>query len=62
MASYTGDSIIFEEAVIGCIISGVEGSYSPSGNFVVVSTTKDAKALVESLNRFIQFREQEGLG
>ena len=62
MTSYTGDSIIFEEAVIGCIISGVEGSYSPSGNFVVVSTAKDAKALVESLNRFIQFREQDGLG
>ena len=59
--NYTGSSISFEEMPQGCIISGVPGSYTPDNFYVVVSTSEDARALVESLNRLIQFRAQEGL-
>jgi hypothetical protein len=47
--TYLGDSIQFE------------GSYAPAGTTVVVSTARDARAMILSLQAFIEFREKEGL-
>jgi hypothetical protein len=59
--TYLGDSIQFGEMPQGMVITALEGSYAPAGTTVVVSTARDARAMILSLQAFIEFREKEGL-
>lgn len=48
---YEGDDVDIEEMPQGCIL------YNKQGKFVIITTTKDALALVESLCRVLDIQE-----
>lgn len=55
MSDYYGDDIVIEEMPQGCVISAVgkDGNKWAEYN-IVVSSAKDAKALIDSLERMLE--------
>lgn len=51
---YEGDNIAIEEMPQGCIINHKNGE-------VIISSTKDALAVIASLTKMLQFLEQEDI-
>lgn len=55
MSDYCGDSIIIEEMPQGCVISAVgKDGNKWMGYNIVVASAKDAKALIDSLERMLE--------
>lgn len=51
--NYEGDDIKIEEMPQGCIISNMQDK------FVIISSTNDALAVIESLERMLEIQSQD---
>ena len=58
--TYEGDDICFEEMPSGCVIS-TYGDDNESLQVIVVSSTRDALALIDSLQRMLEAQKSKGL-
>ena len=47
--SYNGDDVVLEEMPQGCVVSGKDG-------YVVISSTSDALAVIESLQKMLKIQ------
>lgn len=57
---YEGDNICIEEMPQGCIISSMDLDKKPWLEFsITVSSTRDALALIDSLQRMIEIQKGE---